>query len=359
MILIVIGTRPEIIKMSPIIRECNLRGLDYSIVHTGQHYSYAMDRIFFEQLDLSLPEYNLDVGSGTHGAQTAAILAGIENILLKHPPQIVLVQGDTNTVCAGALAAVKLHIPVGHVEAGLRSFDRSMPEEINRIVADHVSDQLYAPTTVSLQNLLLEGINAEKITVTGNTVVDAIQQNIRIAQQKVDPLKELGLERQGYFLVTAHRVENVDDPLRLAEILTGLKQISEHFGLPVVFPMHPRTQKMVREFSLSTEGIRVINPVGYLQFLILESMAAVLLTDSGGVQEESCVLSVPCVTLRENTERPETNTVGSNILAGTNPEKMLAATDLMIDIPRTWNNPFGDGDAAHRVIDVCKRMGTL
>jgi UDP-N-acetylglucosamine 2-epimerase (non-hydrolysing) len=358
MILIVIGTRPEIIKMSPIIRECNLRGLDYSIVHTGQHYSYAMDRIFFEQLDLSLPEYNLDVGSGTHGAQTAAILAGIENILLKHPPQIVLVQGDTNTVCAGALAAVKLHIPVGHVEAGLRSFDRSMPEEINRIVADHVSDQLYAPTTVSLQNLLLEGINAEKITVTGNTVVDAIQQNIRIAQQKVDPLKELGLERQGYFLVTAHRVENVDDPLRLAEILTGLKQISEHFGLPVVFPMHPRTQKMVREFSLSTEGIRVINPVGYLQFLILESMAAVLLTDSGGVQEESCVLSVPCVTLRENTERPETITVGSNILAGTNPEKMLAATDLMIDIPRTWNNPFGDGDAAHRVIDVCKRMGT-
>ena len=359
MILIVIGTRPEIIKMSPIIRECNLRGLDYSIVHTGQHYSYAMDRIFFEQLDLSLPEYNLDVGSGTHGAQTAAILAGIENILLKHPPQIVLVQGDTNTVCAGALAAVKLHIPVGHVEAGLRSFDRSMPEEINRIVADHISDQLYAPTTVSLQNLLLEGINAEKITVTGNTVVDAIQQNIRIAQQKVDPLKELGLERQGYFLVTAHRVENVDDPLRLAEILTGLKQISEHFGLPVVFPMHPRTQKMVREFSLSTEGIRVINPVGYLQFLILESMAAVLLTDSGGVQEESCVLSVPCVTLRENTERPETITVGSNILAGTNPEKMLAATDLMIDIPRTWNNPFGDGDAAHRVIDVCKRMGTL
>jgi len=359
MILIVIGTRPEIIKMSPIIRECNLRGLDYSIVHTGQHYSYAMDRIFFEQLDLSLPEYNLDVGSGTHGAQTAAILAGIENILLKHPPQIVLVQGDTNTVCAGALAAVKLHIPVGHVEAGLRSFDRSMPEEINRIVADHVSDQLYAPTTVSLQNLLLEGINAEKITVTGNTVVDAIQQNIRIAQQKVDPLKELGLERQGYFLVTAHRVENVDDPLRLAEILTGLKQISEHFGLPVVFPMHPRTQKMVREFSLSTEGIRVINPVGYLQFLILESMAAVLLTDSGGVQEESCVLSVPCVTLRENTERPETITVGSNILAGTNPEKMLAATARMIDIPRIWNNPFGDGDASHRVIDVCKKMGTL
>jgi len=359
MILIVIGTRPEIIKMSPIIRECNDQGLDYSIVHTGQHYSYAMDRIFFEQLDLSLPDFNLDVGSGNHGAQTAAILSGIENILLRTPPGIVLVQGDTNSVCAGALAAVKLHIPVGHVEAGLRSFDRSMPEEINRIIADHVSDQLYAPTEISRQNLLKEGINAEKITVTGNTVVDAVRQNLRIAQQKVHPLKDLGLESSGYFLVTAHRVENVDDPLHLADILTGLKQISAHFALPVVFPMHPRTQKMVREFSLSTEGIRVIDPVGYLQFLILESKAAVILTDSGGVQEESCILSVPCVTLRENTERPETITAGSNMLAGTSPEKMLAATKHMMDIPRTWNNPFGEGDASKRIIEICKKKGTL
>lgn len=359
MILIVIGTRPEIIKMSPVIRECNSQGLEYSIVHTGQHYSYEMDRIFFEQLDLSLPEYNLEVGSGTHGAQTAAILTGIESILLKHPPGIVLVQGDTNSVCAGALAAVKLHIPVGHVEAGLRSFDRSMPEEINRIIADHVSDQLYAPTEISRHNLLHEGIEPEKITITGNTVVDAVQQNIRIAQRKVDPLEELDLEPRGYFLVTAHRVENVDDPDRLEEILTGLKKISEHFGLPVVFPMHPRTQKMVSEFSLSTEGIQVIDPVGYLQFLILESKAALILTDSGGVQEESCILSVPCVTLRENTERPETLDAGSNILAGTNPEKMLKATDRMIDIPRTWSNPFGDGDAAQRIIEVCKKKGTF
>jgi len=359
MILIVIGTRPEIIKMSPVIRECSHQGLDYSVVHTGQHYSYAMDKIFFQQLDLSLPEYNLDVGSGTHGAQTAAILLGVENILLQQPPGIVLVQGDTNTVCAGALAAVKLHIPVGHIEAGLRSFDRSMPEEINRIIADHVSDQLYAPTETSRHNLLHEGIEAEKITVTGNTVVDAVQQNIGIAQHKVHPLEDLCLEPQHYFLVTAHRVENVDDPVRLTEILTGLKKISEHFELPVIFPMHPRTQKMVREFSLSTEGIRVIDPVGYLQFLLLESMAALILTDSGGVQEESCILSVPCVTLRENTERPETIDAGSNMLAGTNAEKMLAATDRMIDIPRTWSNPFGDGNAAHRIIEVCKKKGTI
>jgi UDP-N-acetylglucosamine 2-epimerase (non-hydrolysing) len=318
-----------------------------------------MDTIFFEQLDLAFPDYNLDVGSGTHGAQTAAILAGVEKILLKHPPGIVLVQGDTNTVCAGALAAAKLHIPVGHVEAGLRSFDRGMPEEINRIVADHISDQLYAPTEISRQNLLHEGIAAEKITLTGNTVVDAVQQNIKIGHQKVHPLENLGLTPGGYFLVTAHRAENVDDAVRLGEILKGLMTISDHFGLPVIFPMHPRTQKMVHEFSLSTEGIRVIDPVGYLEFLVLESKAALILTDSGGVQEESCILSIPCVTLRENTERPETIDTGSNILAGTDPEKMLAAADRMIDIPRAWNNPFGSGDAARRIIDVCKKTGTL
>ena len=359
MILIVIGTRPEIIKMSPVIRECSDKGLEFSVLHTGQHYSYAMDRIFFEQLNLALPKYNLDVGSGTHGAQTAAILAGVEKILLKHPPGIVLVQGDTNTVCAGALAAAKLHIMVGHVEAGLRSYDRSMPEEINRIVADHISDQLFAPTEVSRQNLLHEGIDAEKITVTGNTVVDAVLQNIKIGEEKAHPLEYLDLEPGGYFLVTAHRAENVDDPIRLAEILAGLKHISDHYRLPVIFPMHPRTQKMVREFSLSTEGIRVIDPVGYLEFLILESKAALLLTDSGGVQEEGCILSVPCVTLRNNTERPETIDAGSNILAGTNPDQILAAAERMINVPRTWNNPFGTGDAAHRIIDVCKKTGNV
>jgi len=359
MILIVIGTRPEIIKMSPIIRECTNQGLEFSVLHTGQHYSYAMDKIFFEQLDLSSPNYSLDVGSGTQGTQTAKILMGIENVLLKHPPGIVLVQGDTNTVFAGALSAAKLHIPVGHVEAGLRSFDRSMPEEINRIVTDHISDQLYAPTENSRQNLLHEGIPAEKITVTGNTVVDAVQQNIRIAHQKVHPLEKLGLEPRNYFLVTAHRAENVDDLIPLVGILTGLKKISEHFEVPLVFPIHPRTQKMIHEFSLSTKGIRVINPVGYLEFLVLESMASLVLTDSGGVQEESCILKVPCVTLRDNTERPETIDAGSNMLAGTNAEKILEAADRMIDIPRIWNNPFGNGDAANRIMEVCKKKGTI
>ena len=359
MILIVIGTRPEIIKMSPVIRECIHQGIEFRVLHTGQHYSYEMDRIFFEQLNLSSPAYNLDVGSGTHGAQTAAILAGIEKILLQHPPDIVLVQGDTNTVCAGALAAAKLHIPVGHVEAGLRSFDRSMPEEINRIVADQISDELFAPSEISRRNLLHEGIPSEKITVTGNTIVDAAQQNIAIAQKKVHPLEELGLEPRGYFLVTVHRAENVDDPVRLAGIIFGLKKISARSGLPVIFPMHPRTQKMVREFGLFTEGIRVIDPVGYLEFLILEAQSALLLTDSGGVQEEGCILKVPCVTLRDNTERPETLEVGANILAGVNAEKMLGAVTRMMDIPRTWDNPLGNGDAAHRIIEVCRKRISL
>jgi UDP-N-acetylglucosamine 2-epimerase (non-hydrolysing) len=359
MISIVLGTRPEIIKMSPLIRACSDQGLDYEVFHTGQHYSYAMDRIFFEQLDLPLPAHNLDAGSGTHGAQTAEILTGLEKSFLKNPPGIVLVQGDTNTVLAGALAASKLHIPVGHVEAGLRSFDRSMPEEINRIVADHVSNHLYAPTEISRQNLLREGINAEKITVTGNTVVDALQENLRIAHQKVHPLEDLGLEPSGYFLVTAHRAENVDDPVRLSHIMDGLRKTSEHFGLPVVFPMHPRTRKMVHEFSLSTEGIRVMDPVGYLEFLVLESKAMLILTDSGGVQEEGCILSVPCVTLRDNTERPETIDAGANVLAGTNPEKILTSVLRIIDIPRTWKNPFGNGNAARCILEVCKKHGTL
>ena len=359
MISIVLGTRPEIIKMSPIIRACREQGLTYEILHTGQHYSYAMDRIFFEQLDLPQPVHNLDAGSGTQGAQTAAILVGVERIFLRQPPGMVLVQGDTNTVLAGALAAAKLHIPVGHVEAGLRSFDRDMPEEINRIVADHIADQLYAPTQISFRNLLREGIAREKITVTGNTVVDAVLQNIRIARSKVHPLDDLSLEPRGYFLATAHRAENVDDPVRLGEILAGLRMVSTGFGLPVVFPMHPRTRKMIREFSLSTEGIEVIDPLGYLEFLVLESMAALLLTDSGGVQEEGCILLVPCVTFRENTERPETIDVGSNMLSGTHPEKIRAAVDRMMQRARTWENPFGGGDAALRILAACTENGTL
>jgi UDP-N-acetylglucosamine 2-epimerase (non-hydrolysing) len=355
MIAIVLGTRPEIIKMSPIIRECERRGADSFILHTGQHYSYEMDRAFFEELDLPDPKYNLDVGSGTHADQTGRIMKGIEKVLMEERPDVVLVQGDTNTVLAGALAAAKLHIAVGHVEAGLRSFDRTMPEEINRIVADHISDSLFAPTETSRQHLLREGIDDAKISVTGNTVVDAVFQNLEIAKKKCDVLGALGLKPGEYFLVTAHRAENVDVKERLEGILRGLSAVGHAYSLPVVFPMHPRTAKMVREFGLSPDGITVTEPLRYLEFLQLESNACLVLTDSGGLQEESCILGVPCVTLRENTERPETVEVGANVLAGTGETEIVCCGEQMLSRTVPWQNPFGDGTASEKILDLCGR----
>ncbi len=352
MIAIVLGTRPEIIKMSPVIRECERRGLDYFILHTGQHYSYEMDRVFFEELELPQPKYNLDVGSGTHAEQTGKIMIGVEKILMKEKPDVVLVQGDTNTVLAGALAAAKLHIKVGHVEAGLRSYDRRMPEEINRVLTDHISDYLFVPTEKAKQNLLREGIDENKIFVTGNTIVDAVYQNLEIAKRKVNVLKDLGLKPKEYFLMTAHRQENVDVKERLEGILKGLELIYNEFDMPVVFPMHPRTRRRIKEFRLSLDGVKVINPLGFLEFLQLEANAKLVLTDSGGVQEEACILGVPCVTLRDNTERPETLEVGSNILAGTKPEKILEGVRIMLNRENSWKNPFGDGKAGKRIINV-------
>ncbi len=351
-IAIILGTRPEIIKMAPVIRECQRRGLDYSIIHTGQHYSYQMDRIFFEQLELPQPDHNLDVGSGNHGEQTGRILADLEAVLMAERPDVVLVQGDTNTVMAGALAASKLHIKVGHVEAGLRSYDRSMPEEINRVVADHVSDYCFAPTEISKANLLKEGIAEEKIHVTGNTIVDSVYQNLEIAMRKVNILADLGLEPKGYFLVTSHRQENVDNKERLGEIIRGLQMVKSEFGLPVVFPVHPRTRKMVESFGFELDGIKAIEPLGFLEFLQLEANARLALTDSGGVQEEACILGVPCVTLRENTERPETLDVGANVLAGTVSQRIMDGARNMLEAGESWKNPFGDGNAGQRMIQI-------
>jgi UDP-N-acetylglucosamine 2-epimerase (non-hydrolysing) len=350
MISIVLGTRPEIIKMAPLIRSCRKNGMEYSVLHTGQHYSYDMDRIFFEELDLPLPEYNLDVGSGSHAEQTGRIMAGIERIYLETRPDIVLVLGDTNTVLAGALTAAKLHIPVGHVEAGLRSFDRRMPEEINRIVTDHISDYLFAPTDLSKQHLLNEGINENEIYVTGNTVVDAVFQNREIAKKKTSILRDTGLTPGNYLLVTAHRAENVDAKPCLKGIINGLLSLMETHHIPVIFPMHPRTQKMMMEFGIDPCGITLIQPTGYMDFLELEVHARLILTDSGGVQEEACILNVPCVTLRENTERPETIDAGANMLAGTDPKRIVLAAETMMDTSRKWDNPYGDGTAADKII---------
>jgi len=313
-----------------------------------------MDRVFFEELGLPEPKYNLDAGSGTHGEQTGRILAGVEEVLQADRPDAVLVQGDTNTVLAGALAAAKLRIPVGHVEAGLRSFDRTMPEEINRIVADHVGDLLFAPTETSRSYLRQEGIPDEKIFVTGNTVVDAVLQNLAVAREKTT---RPDLREGSFVLVTVHRAENVDNGLRLRGIFEGLAQVGKETGMPVIFPAHPRTVKMMMEFSLSPKGIRVVQPLGYLEFLLLESRAGLILTDSGGVQEEGCVLRVPCVTLRENTERPETLEAGANVLAGTSPVTILARALEMLDRPRTWENPYGDGHAGERIHSILEEKG--
>lgn len=351
-IAIVLGTRPEIIKMSPVIRECTKRDVDYFILHTGQHYTYNLDKVFFEQLELPDAKYNLDVGSGSHGAQTGTILREIENVLIQEKPDVVLVEGDTNTVLAGALAATKLHIKVGHVEAGLRSYDRTMPEEINRVLADHCSDYLFAPTEKSKQILLGEGIPTTRIVVTGNTVVDAVYQNLSICEGRTNPLHELGLVSGEYFLATAHRQENVDFKARFESIISGLERVAGAFGLPVIYPIHPRSRKMMDRFGLNSTGILFIDPVDYLSFLQLESKAKLVLTDSGGVQEETCILNVPCVTLRDNTERPETLEVGSNILAGTKAETILAATTEMLGRTVNWANPFGDGSASEKIIGV-------
>lgn len=338
--------------MSPVIRECERRSLDYFILHTGQHYSYNMDKVFLEQLELPDVKYNLDVGSGSHAEQTARILTGVEKVLMQEKPDVILVEGDTNTVLAGALAASKLHIKVGHVEAGLRSYDRTMPEEINRVLCDHCSDYLFAPTQRSGETLLGEGISDEKIFVTGNTVVDAVSQNLKIGEEKFNPISDLEVIPNEYFLVTVHRQENVDDKERFEGIIKGLELVAEEFGLPVIYPIHPRAKKMMEQFGLKSDKIRLIDPVGYLSFLYLESKARLILTDSGGVQEESCILNIPCVTLRDNTERPETIEVGSNTLAGTDPGKILKSVRKMFKVNNNWENPFGDGKAGERIVDI-------
>lgn len=358
-IAVILGTRPEIIKMSPVIRELEKRNLDFFVLHTGQHYSYNLNKIFFEQLKLPEAKYNVSVGSGSHAEETGKMLIKIEKVLQQEKPNIVLVEGDTNSVLAAALAASKLHIKVGHVEAGLRSYDRQMPEEINRTLTDHCSDYLFAPTQKAKDILLGEGIPEEKIFVTGNTIVDAIYQNLELANEKrtlnkletLEP-RTLNLEPKQYFLLTLHRQENVDNRERFGSILKGLAKIAIEFCLPVIYPIHPRSRKMMKRFNLEPKNLELIEPLDFLSFLQLESNAKLILTDSGGIQEESCILGVPCLTLRNNTERPETLEVGSNILAGASPDRILECSRIMLGRENNWRNPFGDGKAGRRIADI-------
>ena len=353
-IAVILGTRPEIIKMSPVIRELEKRQTEFFILHTGQHYSYNLDKVFIEQLKLPQAKHNLEVGSSSHADQTGKILSGVERVLQQECPDIVLVEGDTNSTLAAALASVKLNIKVGHIEAGLRSYDRTMPEEINRVLVDHCSDFLFVPTEKSRSILQKEGIDEEKLYVTGNTVVDAINQNLKISKSKTSVIDKLGVQYKKYILMTIHRQENVDYRARFASILEGVIRVATTHDLPVVYPVHPRARKMMTEFRLRPRSRQIIltEPVDFLEFLQLESNARMILTDSGGVQEEACILGVPCVTLRDNTERPETIDVGANILAGTVPDKIVECSKTMMKREIGWNNPFGDGKAAERIIDV-------
>lgn len=352
-ICLVFGTRPEIIKLSPIIRFCQSKNADYFMIHTGQHYSYDMDRVFFSELALPKPKYRLKSQKASR-SQAGAMIGQLVSILSKEAPDVVFVQGDTNSVLAGAIAASMLRIPVAHVEAGLRSFDRTMPEEVNRIIADHLSSYLFAPTQAAKQNATREGISASKIYITGNTIVDSVDQNIALSK-KSNILKELGLQKQKYILATAHRQENADSRERLFGIIRGLELVSEKLGVPVIYPIHPRTRKMARKFGIKTKNITMIKPLGFLDFLQLESNAKLIMTDSGGMQEEACILGVPCVTLRDNTERPETIDAGCNMLSGTDPKSILSSAEQMVAKKSIKKNPFGDGKATERIMKVVMR----
>jgi UDP-N-acetylglucosamine 2-epimerase (non-hydrolysing) len=351
---IIVGTRPEIIKMAPVIRECQKREIPFFIIHSNQHYSAEMDSIFFDELHLPAPSYNLGVGSGLHSNQTGNILIKMEPILVEEKPDVVLVQGDTNTVLAGALVASKLNIKVGHIEAGLRSYDRTMPEETNRIMTDHISEYLFAVGPNQEKILKAEGISDDKIYTVGNTVSDSLFQHLEISAQKSTILKDLALSAGEYFLVTAHRASNVDIQSNLMELLHLFDEMHANYTGTIVWPIHPRTQAKLKEFAIEVpKYLQLIPPVGYLDFIQLQKHAKLILTDSGGIQEEACLLGVPSLTLRENTERPEAVEVGASELVGRNAEKAVnAAKQWLSRSDYTWKNPFGDGHVAEAILDI-------
>ena len=349
---IVVGTRPEIIKLTPIIKEYQKRELPFILIHSNQHYSANMDKIFFENLDLPQPDYNLEVGSGSHGAQTAKILERIEEILVDEAIDVVYVQGDTNTVLAAALAASKLRIRVAHVEAGLRSYDRDMPEETNRIITDNVSDYLFAVSDLQRDILLNEGICKSKISVVGNTVVDTLYYGLKLIDQGKN-VNDFDVAEKEYFLITAHRPSNVDSREALAELVDTIDSAAREFSKKAVWPIHPRAKFNLDKFNITLpDSITLLDPIGYLDFLSLMKNSNAILTDSGGLQEEACILQIPCITLRENTERPESVEVGANILCGRNKERVIAALNLFNESGHKWSNPFGDGNASKKILDV-------
>jgi UDP-N-acetylglucosamine 2-epimerase (non-hydrolysing) len=353
-VLAVAGARPNFIKIAPLMNEFVKRKERFEpiLVHTGQHYDKAMSDSFFRDLGIPEPDVNLGVGSGSHGEQTAQVLVKIEQLLLEHRPHVVLVVGDVNSTLAATLAAVKLHIPVAHVEAGLRSWDRDMPEEINRVLTDSVAQWLFTTEATAEANLLREGVPAEKIHFVGNVMIDTLLTH-RERAMKLDTVERLGLEPQGYAVLTLHRPSNVDSPDQLRRLFEVLGRLNEE--LPVVFPVHPRTAKAIEAHIGGTKpNLRMTEPLGYLDFLRLMIDARFVLTDSGGIQEDTTALGVACLTLRDSTERPVTVTDGTNTIVGTDPAAIEKAIEaLRQSPPPTGRRPaLWDGSAAARIVDI-------
>lgn len=355
MIAVLVGTRPELIKIAPVLRKLNEEKITHCFIHSDQHYSYSIDSKIIEDLKLRQPDYHLNVGSGTHAVQTGKIMEGVEKICLKVKPKIMIVHGDTNTTLGGALTAKKLHITVAHIEAGLRSFDYKMPEEINRILTDRISDILFAPTQIARKNLLKEGIDNKLIVVTGNTIVDSLKQHLPLVKHS-KIIKTLRLKPEQFILVTAHRQENVDDGARLAKLIKLLDYGRKLVNMPVVWPIHPRTRKQVEKYKLQIPpGITFFDPLGYIDMLSLMSNAAFILTDSGGIQEEAYILKKPLITLRDSTERPETLT--ANFTVDLDEQKLKHAIEAYKRNAVKWEvDVLGDGTASSQIVKILKNF---
>ena len=352
----VVGARPNFMKMAPVILEGRRRGLNQIIVHTGQHYDAQMSDIFFVGLGMPQPDFHLGVGSCSHAEQTARIMIAFERICQEQKPDLVVVGGDVNSTLACALAAAKLFIPVAHVEAGLRSFDRSMPEEINRVLTDHLSSLLFTTESSGNKNLLREGIPQDRIHFVGNSMIDSLRAHIDQALAN-RPWERFGLQPNCYGLVTLHRPSNVDDANSFSEIAGALREISR--GVPLLFPAHPRTRQRLEQFGIQLDPVKLVEPLGYNEFLGLMAHASLVLTDSGGIQEETTALGVPCVTMRPNTERPITIELGMNRLAGVKKVEIVeAARDSLSRKPNGTHPPLWDGQAAGRIINVVENWLT-
>ena len=351
-ILHVVGARPNFMKAAPVLHALRRRpGVRQTLVHTGQHYDRNLSDVFFSQLEIPVPDVNLGVGSGTHARQTADIMSGIEPVLVERKPDMVLVYGDVNSTLAAALVCSKLLIPVAHVEAGLRSFDRTMPEEVNRIVTDRLADVLFTPSEDGDKNLLLEGVAPEKIHRVGNVMIDSLVRLLPAAIQR--PMNGLP---DRFALVTLHRPSNVDDSETLKRILESLLTVNEQ--LDVVFPVHPRTRTRIAQFGIGIDKLHLLEPVPYIEFLALQKRAMVVITDSGGIQEETTYLQVPCLTVRSNTERPITVTMGTNILVGQDSRKLAFELSAILEgrAKRGSVPPLWDGKAGDRIADVLQQL---